>query len=81
MNATQETVFGAACDEIVRGVMEGYNGTVLAYGQTGAGKTFTISGGQGFAQRGVVPRAISRTFAEIQARPENIISVRLSYLR
>eukprot|EP00391_Amoebophrya_sp_Ameob2_P012181 CAMPEP_0178995692 /NCGR_PEP_ID=MMETSP0795-20121207/7955_1 /TAXON_ID=88552 /ORGANISM="Amoebophrya sp., Strain Ameob2" /LENGTH=704 /DNA_ID=CAMNT_0020688001 /DNA_START=84 /DNA_END=2198 /DNA_ORIENTATION=+ len=80
VNATQETVFGTACDEIIRGVMEGYNGTVLAYGQTGAGKTFTISGGNGFAQRGLVPRAISRTFAEIHSRPENIISVRLSYI-
>lgn len=28
-------------------VLQGYNGTVLAYGQTGAGKTLTMSGGQG----------------------------------
>jgi kinesin family protein 6/9 len=28
----------------VKSVVEGYNGTVLVYGQTGAGKTFTMSG-------------------------------------
>lgn len=29
------------------GLLQGYNGTVLAYGQTGAGKTLTMSGGKG----------------------------------
>ncbi|CAD7930603.1 unnamed protein product [Amoebophrya sp. A25] len=80
VNATQESVFRNGCDEIVTSVMEGYNGTLLAYGQTGAGKTFTISGGQGFAQRGLVPRAISGIFSEIHSRPENIVTVRLSYI-
>jgi kinesin family protein 6/9 len=38
--------------------MEGYNGTVFAYGQTGTGKTYTISGDtEDFHEKGIMPRA------------------------
>lgn len=30
---------------LVENVLEGYNGTIFAYGQTGCGKTFTMTGG------------------------------------
>ena len=33
-------------NNIVNNVLEGYNGTIFAYGQTGTGKTFTIEGGR-----------------------------------
>lgn len=36
---------------LVHGFVEGYNATVLAYGQTGTGKTHTMSGG-GFDAKG-----------------------------
>ena len=39
--------------------MSGYNGTIFAYGQTGAGKTFTIQGPEtlgGSPERGLLPR-------------------------
>lgn len=34
--ATQETVYEVAAKDIVESVMQGYNGTIMAYGQTGA---------------------------------------------
>lgn len=37
-------VYDNAAKEIVRGVIEGYNGTIFAYGQTGSGKTYTMRG-------------------------------------
>jgi kinesin family protein 6/9 len=40
-NVSQETVFDECAREIISSVVDGYNGTILAYGQTGAGKTFT----------------------------------------
>ena len=40
----QDNVFGEVAYPIIENVMEGYNGTIFAYGQTGTGKTFTISG-------------------------------------
>src|SRR5690554_1404647 len=37
-------VYDSAARPIVRSVLEGYNGTIFAYGQTSAGKTFTMLG-------------------------------------
>lgn len=43
-NSTQEQVYADAAKPIVISVLEGYNGTVFAYGQTGTGKTHTMEG-------------------------------------
>jgi DNA replication protein DnaC len=40
----QETIFEHSSQSIVESVLEGYNGTIFAYGQTGTGKTFTMEG-------------------------------------
>ena len=48
-------------------VLEGYNGTVLAYGQTGTGKTYTMEGTLEGAHRGVIPRAAAEIFDYIQS--------------
>jgi hypothetical protein len=38
--------------------MVGYNGTIFAYGQTGTGKTYTMSGDSyDFLEKGIMPRA------------------------
>jgi len=42
--ASQKRVYEEAASAVVEGVLRGYNGTVLAYGQTGTGKTYTMSG-------------------------------------
>lgn len=40
-----------------KGVTEGYNGTIFAYGQTGAGKSFSMQGiSDPPSQRGIIPR-------------------------
>jgi kinesin family protein 6/9 len=80
-NATQEDVFDTCARDIVKSVVDGINGTVLVYGQTGAGKTFTMSGSmQNYKYRGLVPRAISQVFQEIGSRFDNEYTVRVSYL-
>jgi hypothetical protein len=39
-------------------VLEGYNGTIFAYGQTGTGKTYTMTGEpDDYMQKGIMPRA------------------------
>lgn len=49
----------------------------MAYGQTGAGKTFTITcATESYKERGLVPRALSQLFKEIEERPEFAITVR-----
>lgn len=49
---------------IVQGVMEGFNGTVFAYGQTSSGKTHTMTGPDimDLENRGVIPRMVSYVF-------------------
>ncbi len=42
--STQEQVYKETAFPIVESVLEGYNGTIFAYGQTGTGKTFTMEG-------------------------------------
>ena len=80
-NISQEQVFDKEVSEIISAAMEGYNGTVMCYGQTGAGKTFTMCGNEkSFQHRGIIPRAIARVFQEVDQRPESLITVKTSYL-
>lgn len=80
-NATQEQVYDQCAKDVVDSVLEGYNGTLIAFGQTGAGKTFTMTGGsQNYKYRGLIPRAITHIFRAIQDRPDAAVIVRISYL-
>uniref|UniRef100_A0A7S4UJI2 Kinesin-like protein n=1 Tax=Alexandrium monilatum TaxID=311494 RepID=A0A7S4UJI2_9DINO len=65
--ATQELVYAQAVSPIAEAVIRGYNGAVIAYGQTGAGKTHTMIGAKGKAQ-GMAPRAVSAIFAALARR-------------
>lgn len=48
------------------GALQGYNGTIFGYGQTGSGKTFSITGGDRYKDRGIVPRAIEMLFTNFK---------------
>lgn len=57
ISSSTEKIYSEVVRPIVNGVIEGYNGTVFAYGQTSCGKTFTMEGIQSpSAQRGIIPR-------------------------
>lgn len=45
MESTQTEIYEQSTFMLVENVLEGYNGTIFAYGQTGCGKTFTMTGG------------------------------------
>ena len=65
--------------------MVGYNGTIFAYGQTGTGKTYTMSGdSQDFLEKGIMPRAFEDIMKSVQElRNEEQLSkitVKASYL-
>lgn len=60
----QAEIFTDAVKPTVEGVLRGYNGCVLAYGQTGAGKSHTMMGPQVTGeQRGMIPRMVEYLFA------------------
>lgn len=49
--------------------------------QTGAGKTFTMTGdSSSYPQRGIVPRAIHHIFCEVDAKVDKIYKIKVSYL-
>mmetsp|Transcript_18100 Transcript_18100/g.46686 ORF Transcript_18100/g.46686 Transcript_18100/m.46686 type:complete len:723 (+) Transcript_18100:1493-3661(+) len=56
---TQEEVF-EDCRDLVQSAVDGYNVTIFAYGQTGAGKTFTMYGAKGM--EGTTPRTIQEIY-------------------
>lgn len=65
---------------IVQDVMNGYNGTVMAYGQTGAGKTYTLSSIAPDAI-GMMPRAAAAIFAEVASDTGHMYTVYMSYIQ
>jgi hypothetical protein len=65
--ATQEDVYLASALPSVKAALQGYNAAIIAYGQTGAGKTHTMEGAPEGEQRGIVPRAVADAFAGIEA--------------
>jgi kinesin family protein 3/17 len=63
----QEDVYDAAAAPLVEAMLEGFNSTVFAYGQTGCGKTHTMEGREQPAEeRGIIPRAFDHIFREIE---------------
>ncbi|XP_032679944.1 osmotic avoidance abnormal protein 3-like [Odontomachus brunneus] len=72
-SATTESVYENVGSVIVEAVLEGYNGTVFAYGQTGCGKSFTM--------RSFIERALEHLFeATSTASSETRYLALLSYL-
>ena len=45
-DSTQRAVYDETAYPLVESVLAGYNGTIFAYGQSGSGKTFTMSGAE-----------------------------------
>ncbi len=79
-NASQDTAY-ADVSPVVKSVLQGYNGTIMCYGQTGAGKTFTqIGDTSSYAHRGIVPRSVAEIFQYISDHPQFDATVGVSYL-
>eukprot|EP00949_MAST-11_sp_MAST-11-sp1_P004639 g4639.t1 len=80
-NAGQESVYESLTRDIVQSSLDGINGAIMAYGQTGAGKTFTMIGDlEQYHQRGIMPRAMAHLFTEIGNRTEYEFKVSVSYM-
>ena len=79
----QVQVYTTAVEPIVESVLDGYNGTIFAYGQTSSGKTHTMLGEdiESEEHRGIIPRMVKGIFAKIIAAPEDIeFSMRVSFI-
>uniref|UniRef100_A0A2C9VY08 Kinesin-like protein n=1 Tax=Manihot esculenta TaxID=3983 RepID=A0A2C9VY08_MANES len=78
--ASQKRVYEAVAKPVVESVLNGYNGTVMAYGQTGTGKTYTVGrlGKNDASERGIMVRALEDVIANVN--PSSDI-VEISYLQ
>jgi centromeric protein E len=72
-------VYNKTTSKIVKSVLDGFNGTVFAYGQTSSGKTHTMHGDMD-TEPGIVPLAVRDVFDSIEKCPEREFRVRVSYL-
>ena len=78
---TTQQIYEDICFPLVEGVLEGYNGTVFAYGQTGCGKSFSMMGvTDPLENKGIIPRAFEHIFDEIAVSGGVKFLVRASYL-
>jgi kinesin family protein 5 len=83
MDSQQGDVFDFSIRSTVDDILNGYNGTVFAYGQTGAGKSYTMMGSDidDEVGKGIIPRIVEQMFASILSSPSNIeYTVRVSYM-
>ncbi|CAM6042255.1 unnamed protein product [Sphagnum compactum] len=78
--SSQKRVYEVVAKPVVESVLEGYNGTVMAYGQTGTGKTFTLGrlGMDDCSDRGIMVRAMEDILADILPGED---TVTVSYLQ
>ncbi|MQM09363.1 hypothetical protein Taro_042233 [Colocasia esculenta] len=83
--AQQRSIYEHAISPIVHDVLEGFNCTVFAYGQTGTGKTYTMEGeirsksGELSADAGVTPRAVRQIFDTLEAQKADY-SMKVTFL-
>ncbi|KAI5000921.1 hypothetical protein ZWY2020_010880 [Hordeum vulgare] len=71
-------IYGARTKHIVDSAVQGFNGTVFAYGQTNSGKTYTMRGSAN--EPGIIPLAIQDLFRSIQQHMDREFLVRMSYM-
>uniref|UniRef100_A0A493TJQ6 Kinesin-like protein n=1 Tax=Anas platyrhynchos platyrhynchos TaxID=8840 RepID=A0A493TJQ6_ANAPP len=72
-NTSQEQVYNDCAKKIVKDVLEGYNGTIFAYGQTSSGKTHTMEGKLHDPDgMGIIPRIVQDIFNYIYSMDENL---------
>ncbi|KAL6494062.1 hypothetical protein OROGR_031971 [Orobanche gracilis] len=78
--ASQKRVYEVVAKPVVESVLDGYNGTVMAYGQTGTGKTYTLGrlGDEDTSARGIMVRSMEDILANISPETD---SISVSYLQ
>ncbi|KAJ8923592.1 hypothetical protein NQ315_010171 [Exocentrus adspersus] len=81
-NTVQLEMYRMVAYPIVEKALEGYNGTIFAYGQTGTGKTYTMAGNHLVPEfKGIIPNTFSHIFSQIsRASGEKSFVVKVTYL-
>ncbi|XP_041110801.1 kinesin-like protein KIF21A isoform X5 [Polyodon spathula] len=77
IDSQQDAIYSACTEKLIEGCFDGYNATIFAYGQTGAGKTYTMGTGFdvsiGEHELGIIPRAVKHLYKGIDERKQAAI--------
>ena len=80
-SSTQQDIYDFGVKGIIDSVLDGYNGTVLAYGQTSSGKTYTMQGEmEEQSKQGIIPRMISHVFKHIYKHEDTDFMIKVSMI-
>jgi kinesin family protein 5 len=80
-SSTQQDIYSFGVKGIIDSVLDGYNGTVLAYGQTSSGKTYTMQGEMSSENTmGIIPRMISHVFDFIHEQDSTEFMIKVSMI-
>ena len=87
-DVTQEQVFDTVGQRVIDGVLNGYNGTIFAYGMTGTGKTFSMLGKYDFNKdtdenehRGIIPRSLEKIFENVDQDEKYDYTISIGFIQ
>ncbi|MGH0156332.1 UNVERIFIED_CONTAM: hypothetical protein FKN15_035612 [Acipenser sinensis] len=80
-SSKQSDLYDETVRPLIDSVLQGFNGTIFAYGQTGTGKTYTMQGAwMDPEKRGIIPNSFEHIFTHISRSQNQQYLVRASYL-
>lgn len=68
VDATNEDIYFRVAKQLISNVMDGFNATIFAYGQTSSGKTHTILGNE--VEPGILEKAVNDIFSIINQKAQ-----------
>ena len=81
-NSVSQIIYKEICQDVVKSVIDGYNGSIFMYGQTTSGKTFTMLGSPN--SPGILPCSLNDIFIFVKQLEENnnnmVINIYCSYI-
>ncbi|XP_050214448.1 kinesin-like protein KIN-7N [Mercurialis annua] len=77
-SSTNAQVYELLTKDIIHAAVDGFNGTVFAYGQTSSGKTFTMNGSEN--DHGIIHRAVQDIFNRLDMMSDREFLIRVSYM-
>lgn len=81
-HASQSTVYMVSAENCVDKLLDGFNSTIIAYGQTGTGKTFTMEGPPDDPdQKGLIPRVLEGLFKRVAEKKHFNLHIKASYVQ
>jgi centromeric protein E len=77
-NSKNVDIYEVHTKDVIEAAVNGFNGTVFAYGQTSSGKTYTMQGSQ--EDLGIIRLSVYNVFKNIQSISDREFLIRVSYM-